>query len=320
MEIATKPSFRERLRSRFFKEKIPFATRADINWKSVQKCGLVSLALGILVLLFLPTPKPEETSFHEKAEVGSTAHSSNDAQDATEQAVNQMNQGALPSPSGHINQGGGGGLAGSGPDRTASMILTRGGQDSKTQMPAGSRIVVRLIEKATVANQGMPVIGIVAYDFVHEDTVAIPQGSKVFGEASFDGSSDRAKVDWKSIQLPDGRERQIAAIGVGSDGQVGVEGNVHSNAVKNTVGQTLTRFIGAYAEGSMQRGALGGNPGGSDNGWKNAIAETAKDRADALAEDLKKEKRWIELNAGMEFYAVLTQVFVFRDPGATYGR
>ena len=103
------------------------------------------------------------------------------------------------------------------------------------------------------------------------------------------------------------------------DGQVGVEGRIHSDAIKNTIGETITRFIGAYAQGSIQQGSLGAAPGGSENGLKNAVAETANARADAWGEDLKKEKKWIELEAGTESYAVLTQSFVFRDPGATYG-
>jgi hypothetical protein len=32
--------------------------------------------------------------------------------------------------------------------------------------------------------------------------------------------------------------------------------NVQSDGVKNAVGQTLTRFVGAYAAGSMNTGAL----------------------------------------------------------------
>ncbi|MFN9066383.1 MAG: hypothetical protein ACK5V3_04090 [Bdellovibrionales bacterium] len=116
------------------------------------------------------------------------------------------------------------------------------------------------------------------------------------------------------------RERPLSAIGVGSDGQVGVDGRVHSETMKNVIGQTMTRFIGAYAEGSMQRGSLGENPGGAENGLKNAISETAQDQAERWADDLKKEKRWIEISNRTEFYAVLTANFAFRDPGATYGQ
>jgi type IV secretory pathway VirB10-like protein len=166
----------------------------------------------------------------------------------------------------------------------------------------------------------LPVIALVTKDVFHEDNLAIAEGSKIFGEASFDEASDRAQISWKTIQLPDGKERPLGALGISLDGQVGVEGVIHSEAMKNTIGQTVTRFIGAYAEGSMQRGALGANQGGNENGWRNAVAETAKDRTEAWAEDMKKEKKWIELKAGTELFAVLTQPFVFRDPGSFYGR
>ena len=48
--------------------------------------------------------------------------------------------------------------------------------------------------------------------------------------------------------------------------------------------------------------------------------ETAKDRSSAYAENLKKQRRWIEVNAGTEFLAVINQPFTFRDPGASYGQ
>ena len=313
MEVA-KPM--EKLKGLFLKRKIPFAYKADVNWKMVRNCFLMSVVFGVVVLLFLPTPRPT-TGFHEKLKPENTQLTAQtSAPDATEQTVRQFGQGSLPGS--RPTLGGGGGASGG--DRNASMILTRGGLDSKTQIPSGSRIVVRLTQTATVATTAMPVIGIVTEDFVHEDTVAIPTGSKLFGQASFNGDADRAQIDWRAVQLPDGRERQLTAIGVGRDGQVGVEGAIHSNAVQNTVGATLTRFIGAYAQGSMQTGILGAGPGGNENGWKNAIAQTANDQANALAEDLKKQKRWIELNPENQFFAVLTNNFVFRDPGSTYGR
>jgi type IV secretory pathway VirB10-like protein len=319
VEVITKQSWRHKLTGFFLKEKSHFVTKPEINWKTVRNCGLFSLVIGIIVILFLPTPKPSAGAFHEHADPGSLAQPTSPTSDPTQQALTQLQSGrAGGSPFGSHSANGSGGAANQ--DRSASMILSRGGEDSRTQVPPGGRIAVRLVEKATVTNQGLPIIGVVTRDYIHEDSVAIPQGSKIFGVISFDDASDRAKVDWRAIQLPDGRNRQLSAIGMSFDGQAGVEGNVHSDALKNTVGQTLTRFVGAYAQGSMQTGMLGSNPGGNDNGWKNAIAQTAQDRANALADDLKKEKRWIEISPGTEFYAVLTQAFTFRDPGATYGR
>lgn len=319
-----KESFAERIKNMAFKEKAYFLNRREINWSSLGKCGALALVIGIVGILMLPAPKEEIGDFHQQAAAGENSRQV--SSDPTEEAINQLGGGSysrsVPTNLEHLYAPsyGGGSSSPGGNEPDSSMIVARGGLDSKTQVPPGSRISVRLYEKAVVANQGMPVIGIVMKDYIHEDAVAIPQGSKLFGEVSYDDGGDRANVSWKSVQFPDGRERPFSAIGVGADGQVGVSGRVHSEALKNTVGQTLTRFIGAYAEGSMQRGALGGNPGGTDNGWKNAIAETAKDRAENWADDLKKEKRWIEVSNQTEFYAVLTATFAFRDPGTSYGR
>lgn len=324
MEVTMKESFAEKIKSMAFKEKAYFLNRREINWSSLGKCGALALVIGIVGILMLPAPKEEVGDFHQQAAAGENPRPV--SSDPTEETINQLGGGSysrsVPANLEHLYAPtyGGGPSSPGGNERDSSMILARGGLDSKTQVPPGSRISVRLYEKAVVANQGVPVIGVVMKDYVHEDAVAIPQGSKLFGDVSYDDGGDRANVSWKSVQFPDGRERPLSAIGVGADGQVGVSGRVHSEALKNTVGQTLTRFIGAYAEGSMQRGALGGNPGGTDNGWKNAIAETAKDRAENWADDLKKEKRWIEVSNQTEFYAVLTATFAFRDPGTSYGR
>ncbi|MGE3758327.1 MAG: TrbI/VirB10 family protein [Pseudobdellovibrionaceae bacterium] len=326
MEMTAKGSISDRIKNMAFKEKAYFLSRREINWTSLAKCGAIALLLGVVGILMIPAPKESIGDFSQQAPAGEVPQRPQGA-DPTQETVSQFSRGSysgsVPGGLDHLyasNYGGGGGANSSGDERNSSMILARGGLDAKTQLPPGSRIAVKLYERAIVANQGMPVIGVVTRDYVHEDSVAIPQGSKLFGDVTFDDGSDRANVSWKSVQFPDGRERQFAAIGVGIDGQVGVSGKVHSEAMKNTVGQTLTRFIGAYAEGSMQRGALGGNPGGNDNGWKNAVAETAKDRAENWANDLKKEKRWIEVSNQTEFYAVLTANFAFRDPGNAYGR
>jgi hypothetical protein len=308
MEIKKLP-FNERLAALFLKDKIPFTYKADVNWKTVKKCLFISAGVGLVILLFLPTSEPE-TGFHEQLQPDSAAPiAQSTAMDPTEEAIRQMSPSNPSTPNPYSARGGGG------EDRAASMILKRGGFNSKTEIPAGSRIAVRLAETAIVETTTMPVIGIVTQDFVKEGLPAVPAGSKLFGLASLNGDTGRAQVDWRSVQLPNGRERPLTAISIGQDGQLGVEGAIHSSALKNSVGATLTRFIGAYAEGSIETGTLGAGPGGRANGLKNAVAETAKEQANEFAEDLKKEKRWIELNPQTEFFAVLTNNFLFRDPG-----
>lgn len=324
MEVIAKNSFKEKMNNLFLKEKEFLINRREINWSLLGKCALGALIVGIIGILIIPAQKEAPGTFHERADLNSTENQMQPTSDPTTETIKQMSAGGfsrkVPGTLDHLYASSSVSGTSSGDERNSSMVIARGGLDAKTQIPPGSRIAVKLYEKAVVANQAMPVIGLVTRDYVHEDTLAIPQGSKLFGSASYDDSGDRAKIDWQSVQFPDGRERQLSAIGVSSDGQIGVIGSTRSEAIKNSVGQAMTRFLGAYAEGSMQKGALGGSPGGNDNGWKNAIAETAKDRADAWADDLKKEKRWIEVSNSTEFYAVLTAAFAFRDPGATYGR
>jgi type IV secretory pathway VirB10-like protein len=323
MEVKAKEPFVEKIKNLAFKEKSYFLNRREINWPVLGKCAMIALGFGIICILLLPATEEKSGEFHEEANASDMQKVAES--DPTQETLKQLNSGgqnrrSIPSSLDSLYAPSySGGQKSSGDERNSSMILARGGLDGKSQVPPGSKVSVRLYERAIVANQAMPVIGQVTRDYIHEDRVAIPEGSKLFGDITFD-DGDRAKIDWKTIQLPDGRERQISAIGVGTDGQVGVKGRTNSNALMNTVGQTVTRFIGAYAQGSMQTGALGGNPGGNDNGWKNAVSETAQDRAERWADDLKKEKRWIEVSNSSEFYAVLTASFAFRDPGSSYGR
>lgn len=197
------------------------------------------------------------------------------------------------------------------------MILMRAGGDSRTQLPPSSKILVRLTEGLTLSGHALPVIGVVEKDVAHEDTLAIPQGSKLLGDASFNDGAARASVNFRAIIFPDGRQRALSALGMGLDGEAGVGGNVGSNGVKNTVGKVITRFVGAYAEGSITRSETGVSRGGAENGLRQAIAETAKDQANDFGEDLKKERRWIELSSLVRFHAVLTDGFTFQDPGST---
>jgi len=319
----------ERLSNLVLKDALPFTKKRDVNWKIIRNVLIIGIVSAVIVILILPTPKPEQKIFYEKSDGRTsnaettntkTPHENNPTEDTLAQLQNAKGQaGAVPKSLDHLyNVGGASGSTS--PNRNSAMVLSRGGLDSKTQLPPGSRISATLDQSMTLDSHSMPLIATVNKEVTQEDGTAIPKGSKLYGDASFDDASERVQVNWKTVQFPNGAMKPLAGIGVGADGQVGIEGDVRSNALKNAAGQTLTRFIGAYAEGSMQRGALGGNPGGDDNGLKNAVAETAKDRANSWAEDMKKEKKWIELRAGSQFFAVVTQAFQFRDPGAINGR
>lgn len=319
------------IKNYFLKEPKPFTSKREVNWSKVQTWAILTLATLILGLLLIPSSEPDQDTFYELAEKGSLEQIRQAENDPTQETIRQLQESQvnvrqvhgsldyLYRPTSSSGSAGGSG-GGNSTDRSSSMILSRGGTDARTQLSAGTRVSIRLSNKVTIANQGMPVVGIVVSDVSAESGLAIPSGSKVLGDASFDSDAERATISWRSIILPDGRERPFSAVGVGRDGQVGVNGRVHSDGVKNAVGQTLTRFVGAYAAGSMNTGAFGANQGGHENGMRNAVAQTATDRANAMGEELQKERKWIELDQGIETYAVLNQPFTFRDAGATYGR
>lgn len=328
MEAIMKEDSLEGLKHYFLKEPKPFVAKREFNWSKLQFVGLGILVIVVLAIVIWPAPKPDQTTFHEKAEAGSLNQTKQAENDPTQEAIKQLQESQanvnqvhgsldyLYKPSTPTGSGVGGG---SGKDRNSGMILSRSGSDSRTQLSSGTKVMIRLSGKTTIVNGSMPVVGIVSSDVASDSGTAIPSGSKVLGDASFDADNEQASITWRSIILADGRERPFSAISQGRDGQMGIDGNVHSDGVKNAVGQTLTRFVGAYAAGSMNTGAFGANQGGNVNGMRNAIAQTATDRANSMGETMQKERKWIELESGTETVAVLNQAFSFRDAGTTYG-
>jgi hypothetical protein len=329
MEAIMKEDSLEAFKQYFLKEAKPFTSKREVNWSKVKAIGGGSLALIVLAIICMPTSNIEETTFHEKAEAGTLNQINPTENDPTQETINQLKNSQvnlqqvhgsldyLYRPNSHSGTGGG---VSTGRERSSTMILSRGGTDSRTQLSSGTKIIIRLKGKTTIAGQTMPVIGIVSNDVPSESGTAIESGSKVLGDATFDSDIERASISWRTIILRDGRERPFSAVSMGNDGQIGIDGIVHSDGVRNAVGQTLTRFVGAYAAGSMNTGTFGANQGGHANGLKNAIAQTATDQANAMGENLQKERKWIELGSGTETIAVLNQPFSFRDAGATYGR
>jgi hypothetical protein len=292
----------------FLSEKVPFSEKRDINWRAVKWTALAFISGFVVVVLLTPAnpdPLPPDQS------VSGQVAQKKDVDQQPEMLPSQREISSYyKTQSIH---------SGTAPSRQGSMIVSRGGLDYRTQLPPGSRIHVKLLQSAIISTESMPIVAVVVDDVAQENGTAIERGSKLFGEASFNDTGDVASVNWTSIQMADGRERQLSAIGVSLSGHVGVQGNIRSKMGRNIAGSMISRFVGAYAEGSMTRGLLGFSQGGAENGLKQAVAETAKDQADSYASDLKKEKRWIELEAGTEFLAVLKQPFSFRDPGS-YGQ
>lgn len=310
MELANIKNF-------FLKEPKPFTRKRDVHWGKVKAILLITLTLVVVGVLAYPSDQAVDVHFNDQ--IRSNMASNDNTSDLTEETVRQIKESkhvdsqvhasldhlyAVDSPKPSLASSGGS------MNRNASMILTRGGIDTRSQLPPGTSLKVVLSNDMTVENETLPVLGIMSREVNSETGVAIPQGSKLIGDITFNDESETAKVQWRSILLPDGRERPINASG-------SIAGNIRSKQFINTVGQTVTKFVGAYAAGSMNTGAFGANAGGNRNGLRNAIAETASERATEMGQDLQKQKRWIELSRGELIMSVLNQPFSFREAGGT---
>lgn len=311
------------LQNAFLREEKPFTKKRDVDWGRVKLVSVILISILVVAILVWPETPQIQTTFYEKGGIAKPA--TLDSLDPSQEAFKQMKG----------SDSGGGDVhssldylygrntastsGGNQVNRNSSMIISRNGFDSRTQLPPGTKISIVLLQGVTVENQAMPVQGKVVSDVESESGLGIPAGSKALGEVSFDSSSERTSVNWRSIILPDGRERPFSAQGMGGDGHIGLNARVHSSEARNIMGQTVTKFVGAYAAGSLNMGPFGANPGGNKNGLKNAIAETASERANKMGESWQKERKWVELDSGTQIVSVLNQPFSFREPGSTNG-
>jgi len=293
------------LKDRFLKAPVPFSDKRDVNWPFVRKVGFCAIGIVVVALLLIPGATPEVEFSNREEQVQERTVPVTIPESSVRVTQNAPNYSFQVS-------------ATKGGEHQSSMVVAREGSDAAVSLQPGAKVRLRLIENVIVGSQSIPVVAIAIEDLVVESGTAIPRGSRLFGDASFDKDQRRALVSWKAVQFPGGRLRAFEALAASLNGHPGLEGIIHSEALKNAIGHTMTRFVGAYAEGSMEKSPIFGSKGGHENGMKNAIAETAKDQADRYADSLKKERVWIELSSATEFYGLLTQAFRFQDPGGSY--
>lgn len=302
------------LKEYFLQDAKPFVSKREIDWKKVKLSFIWTGAAMLLLVVIYPTGKVVIDKFTDKLDVNSPSGQGSYQGSPSNDAVRSFGGSNLSQVHGSLdylyssNTTNGG----SGTNQSSSMILNRD-ESSKSKLNAGVHVEITLSQSVSVSNQSIPVIGLVSKDVFTDTELAISKGAKILGVASFDGESETASIAWNAIQFEGGRQLSISALSTGDDGELAVRGKVFSHGAKNAIGQTLTNFIGSYAAGSMNRGALGANEGGHKNGLKNAVADTAKNQAVNMGEKLSKEKKWIELESGTRIVAVINQPFNFKD-------
>lgn len=189
---------------------------------------------------------------------------------------------------------------------TAMVIGSKNG-NAKDQIHAGTKIRLQNVDKFIASSDGTAIIAKSIEDVSTDAGYEIPRGAIFYGEASFNSALAKAEIKFNRVSFPDGRIQDLQAVAVDSSGQVGLEGNVKSDSVKNSVGQVITSFVGGFAAGSVSRDVFGQSVGGIKNGLLQAFADTAKDKASAYGEKMKEAREWIEIESGVYFDALIQQ-------------
>lgn len=307
------------LKNIFLKEPLPFTDKRDINWSFIKKISAISMSGLIFILLFIPEEQAETNASFSEERSQTIAEKESEIDKINHDTLNLLSRSYRHGNSKNLDHLYARNQISNESKHSQSMVIARTDLNSGNTLPMSTKILLIIPTAIKVEGNQIPIMAFVKDDVYYKDSLAIPKNSALFGHASL-SDSDRVNIDWSLVQFSDGSEKKIQATSVGTDGRVGVPGKLEGNSSTNAAGQPLSSIIAAYAEGSKETGPLGANRGGHKNGVRNAVAETARSRSESWAKNLQKEVRWVTLEAGIETYALVTQPFVFRDPGATYGQ
>lgn len=287
----------------FVSKKTAASQKLELNKRNIMILGSAVLVIFVGFSLLMPTD--DARVFHSVADDAPTEKS----EPRKPSAENQN----LKSKSGlsKLWNGGGDDFKNTNhqtpPNYNTAMVVGGKNGNAKDQLHAGMRVRLQNVDKFIVSSDATPIIAKSVEDATTESGLLIPEGSIFYGEAAYQSSSARAQIKFNRVSLPDGKIMDISAMAVDSSGQTGIEGNVKSDAVKNTTGQVITTFIGGLAAGSVQRDVLGQSIGGIKNGLMQALSDTARDRATSYGEKMKEAREWIEIESGVYFEAVIQQ-------------
>lgn len=281
-----------------FVSRSDLSSKAELNISSLKWFGIAAVVVFVTTVLLLPNEVPVQ--FSEKIETEKQeVVDDGDSREGKKGSSNQL----WAAPRRESYRSGSGGGAQPINYNTSMMVGSAG--SSKTQLHAGVRLRLRILDKVIVSQESVPVLAELILDSETDSGLRLNSGTRLYGEASFMKGADRATVVFKQMSLTNGQMRAINARALGLDGQGGVPGRVYSDGAKNTAGQVLTSFVGGLAAGSEQTDIFGRSQGGITNGVLTAVSETAKANAQSYGEKLKAEREWIEIQPNTECDAQL---------------
>jgi type IV secretory pathway VirB10-like protein len=132
----------------------------------------------------------------------------------------------------------------------AREIQTRTQRSEKLKLglASGTKIPAFLGERVFSFNVDAPVLAVISKDFMADDKVVIPKGSKFLGEANVLKSLDRINVRFHLLVLPDGHEIRVNALALSEDGAAGIKGKAEKH--------TDMKMVKALGESVLSMGAL----------------------------------------------------------------
>ena len=289
---------KSRVQSLVFKKSSVQTGKRDIDFRKILILIGIFLLTFVAIVLFLPNQ--ESAKFRE---VTKSLPDTNGSQ-AKEKPTDSGSSKLWASPSSLR-----GGTERSGASQNTPMQVLPHNGNSKLELHAGLHLRVQIVDKFVASSEAVPFLGRVTENAMTESGLSIPEGSLLYGEASYQKSLGRAAIQFRKISYPSGEIRTISANVISSDGMPGVKGVVHSDALKNSAGQFISTFVGAVAAGSVQRDFMGNSQGGLQNGLLVGASEVAKDRSQKYAESLKETREWIEVGSGIECEAIIEQPY-----------
>ena len=281
-------------------------TKKDLKFGNIIIVAACFIALFVVVALFLPNA--EEIKFR----VVATAPPKPESKDSSQNKASDANAGKLWGNSYNYTPP----AVPPASYNTSMLVLPHGG-NSKLELHAGTHLKITIVDKFIASQESVPVMAKVTEAATTDSGLSIPIASLLYGEASYQKQSGRVNIVFRKLSMPSGEIRNIAANVVSNDGMPGLEGQVHSDGVKNSAGQIITGFVGGLAAGSMQRDLLGNSTGGITNGLLQATADTAKNQAQKYGESLKESREWIEISSGVECEAIINQSFQMIEGAGT---
>jgi len=286
----------------------PGTSKREVRFSRLKWIAVFSLVIFVFTVLFMPSE--DDHQFSKKISVAESHIKSDSDKNGASQPEHKSDANSLWESPGMPSR------FGVQVNYNTSMIVGQKGGNAKTEIHAGQRLPIRIVDRFIVSQDQVPIMAELILDSRTDSGLKLPAGTRFYGEASFQKGSERANIQFRQISLPSGQIIRISGVAVGKDGQSGIPGHVFSDSAKNTAGQLLTTFVGGLASGSMQTDILGHSQGGLQNGLLNAVSQTAQTRAQMYGEKLQTEREWIEVPAGAEADAVLSDPLNLQEGGA----